>query len=537
MFQDVKTAHGATGNGTTDDRAAFVAADGTAGTIYVPEGTYRIASNLTLSSDIRFEQGAKLKPASGVAVTLNGSLDAGIFPVFDLSAGGSVLPNRSEQYVVQWWGATGNGSTDDYAAIAAALEASRQRTSGGPVIFFPAGTYRITTPLNCTGGYYTLRGDGMFRTNIKGDTGGNNAIIELVGSAYSQVEAMTLQGGTTNASGTGVLLARIKDWQGVAAQSWFVNLRDLAVWMGTSTTANAGQGTIGIYNYGCEVSDIHDVYCIADTALVYAAGNVMNLSSVHRLPSAQYGMFTGDTSMTACTVTGNNMLVGGRGPAVLLGGAANIYIQAHLNRLFEATSSLYAINVLGQVTDFEYRGSNETYPVVLRNQSLITGMRLHAYSGWDLTYPRVYLDRIPNQPSHATIRDSVIDVIPTPDSLVGSTPVATGYLIDTTADMASQVIGCQLWLRWGKVRIQNPWANSNLTGNTVHFLGPLANVVFQAPVEDGNVFVCADQFASSKLSVANAATASTPGTVVKKIEVFDAAGASLGFVPVYNSIT
>lgn len=40
-----------------------------------------------------------------------------------------------------------------------------------------------------------------------------------------------------------------------------------------------------------------------------------------------------------------------------------------------------------------------------------------------------------------------------------------------------------------------------------------------------------------KLSVGNAASATTPGSVVKKIEVFDAAGASLGFVPVYSAIT
>lgn len=39
------------------------------------------------------------------------------------------------------------------------------------------------------------------------------------------------------------------------------------------------------------------------------------------------------------------------------------------------------------------------------------------------------------------------------------------------------------------------------------------------------------------LGVNNSAAGSTPGTCVKKIEVFDAAGASLGFVPVYDAIT
>lgn len=39
------------------------------------------------------------------------------------------------------------------------------------------------------------------------------------------------------------------------------------------------------------------------------------------------------------------------------------------------------------------------------------------------------------------------------------------------------------------------------------------------------------------LQVGNSAAGSTPGTVTKKIEVFDAAGASLGFIAVYDAIT
>jgi hypothetical protein len=39
------------------------------------------------------------------------------------------------------------------------------------------------------------------------------------------------------------------------------------------------------------------------------------------------------------------------------------------------------------------------------------------------------------------------------------------------------------------------------------------------------------------LGVGNSAAATTPGSVVKKIEIFDAAGVSLGFIPVYSTIT
>lgn len=42
---------------------------------------------------------------------------------------------------------------------------------------------------------------------------------------------------------------------------------------------------------------------------------------------------------------------------------------------------------------------------------------------------------------------------------------------------------------------------------------------------------------SGALGVGNSAAATSPGTVTKKIEIFDAAGASLGFVAVYDAIT
>jgi hypothetical protein len=197
MFQDVKTAHGAVGNGVADDRPAFVAADGAGGTLYVPRGTYRIGSSLSLASDIRFEQGARLKPDSGVTVTLNGGLDAGVFQVFDVSAGGQVKPNRVEEMIPQWWGAAADGSADDYPAIAAALLAARK--SGeygaggeGAVIFFPPGVYRVTQPLDCTGRQFNLRGSGPYQSVIRGDTGAGRAIIELVGSGFSSVRGLLL---------------------------------------------------------------------------------------------------------------------------------------------------------------------------------------------------------------------------------------------------------------------------------------------------------------------------------------------------------
>lgn len=45
------------------------------------------------------------------------------------------------------------------------------------------------------------------------------------------------------------------------------------------------------------------------------------------------------------------------------------------------------------------------------------------------------------------------------------------------------------------------------------------------------------KFITGSLGVSNAANASTPGNLVKKIEIFDANGTSLGFIPVYDAIS
>jgi hypothetical protein len=574
---------GAAGNGTTDDRPAFAATDTGGGTIYVPPGTYRISapsggSTFTINSDIRFQQGAVLKPDANVTVVLTGRVDAGPFQIFDVSASGSnAYPRRESQFVPQWWGATGNGTTDDYPAIAAMLNAARQYAGGArkpttteiepaalatPVLFFPNGIYRVTTPLNCTSGdpayvtppsFYTLRGCGMRRSVIRGDTGGSNAIIELVGASYSIVEGLTLEvsrntdgSRATNASGTGILLGRTKDASGYASQSWFVNIRDVEVVMGTSTTANAGKGTVGIYNYCCEVSDIHNVYSQADNGLVFTIANELSLASVHRPSTAQYGMITSVTqgaSMTACTVTGNNMLLGGRGPAVLLSGAANIYIQAHVTRQTvpsPGVSYLYAIDVVGQVTDVEYRGSVEVFERVLRTISQIRGLRLHAYAPYVPSHPRVYLDQDPNGNQFAYVDDSIIDVVPNPVSYDPShSPLdVEGYVIDSTSAWPNAVRGSLVFLREGKARLQNTSQWSFFNNNLVLSNKSLSSGVVSATNRAGNTIHAADGWeVDDKLALRTTATGTTLGSVVRKVQVFDAAGTSLGFVPVYNSIT
>jgi hypothetical protein len=56
---------------------------------------------------------------------------------------GTFIDKGTQVYNVKAYGATGNGSTDDGAAIASAITAAN--TAGGGVVFFPAGNYKVTS--------------------------------------------------------------------------------------------------------------------------------------------------------------------------------------------------------------------------------------------------------------------------------------------------------------------------------------------------------------------------------------------------------
>lgn len=581
MYLDVSAApYNANKTGTADARAAFASADAAGGTLYVPRGTYRIDSNLTLSSDIHFEQGAVLRPAANVTVTLNGGLDAGVFQVFDIktNSGAKVLPRRAAQLIPQWWGATGDGTTDDYLPIAAALSTSRKSgeygtATEGAVIFFPPGIYRITTPLDCNGGQFNLRGSGSHNTVIRGDTGAGHAIIELLGAGFCTLEGLLLDtpdavgGSSSNSSTVGVLLGRLKDGSLYGGGGAHLNLMNLSIRLHSDPTAHGGQGTVAIYNYGAENADYYGILALADTAAVYTSSNLYSLDSVHRPSANATGMFTSGTSMTACSVTGNNSLWGIFGPALRLNGCANIHVHSDL---FKQGTYPYAIEVLAQTTDFEFRGSMEGYYVLLRNRSVMTGLKLlgyAAYAGTTTMLPQI--TGVSNEQTHAAIilmdppsgascyiANSIINVTPTS----GST---SGYLVDQAVDGSgnpigdSSIQGSQIFLHVGDIRLMqlsgHP-AGSIFNGNQMITARTRASVSLVTPNASSNVFIAGDgvvvdgitvagknangvRLDTGKVGVGNSAAGATLGTVVKKVEIFDASGTSLGFVPVYNTIT
>ncbi len=172
--------YGAKGDGVSADQAAFLATQVAAGDapLWISPGKYLITANLTLKNSLVFAPGAVLVISAGVQIELDGAIEAGHTQIFEirsrldavrfgsgtreLSQGrASVMgttPSRgefTERYprrsvasgashanvapaatpppqdvtYAEWFGAQGNGTTDDASAINAAI-ASLPNTGG-----------------------------------------------------------------------------------------------------------------------------------------------------------------------------------------------------------------------------------------------------------------------------------------------------------------------------------------------------------------------------------------------------------------------
>lgn len=117
----------ATADGTANDFTAITAAIASGRQVVFPAGTYKIGTSITLTN-VMLLNGAKLKPAAGVVITIGGTLNAPLAQIFDTSLGGTIVidPSSDTWGHPEWWGAVTNTGVDCYAALMACHTASRQ---------------------------------------------------------------------------------------------------------------------------------------------------------------------------------------------------------------------------------------------------------------------------------------------------------------------------------------------------------------------------------------------------------------------------
>lgn len=146
-------------DGTVSAVAALAAAAAIGSPVLIPPGTYLIDSSCSCTASL-IMSGGKFSVTSGATLTLTGALEAR--PVQLFAGGGAVsfTGNASIPEVYpQWWGAKGDGVTDDRAAVQAAVDASAGAL-GAAVVEFPGGSYVLSGSVSVPEARISFRGYG-----------------------------------------------------------------------------------------------------------------------------------------------------------------------------------------------------------------------------------------------------------------------------------------------------------------------------------------------------------------------------------------
>lgn len=236
------------------------------------------------------------------------------------------------------FGALGNGQVDDTAAIQRAVNYARSLsfpTGGGAYrvsIFFPAGFYYITVPIDLTNtnGIWLL-GDGgpYLNTNILGNTSG--AIFDFSGSSLSGCENFLFVssiGSGSVRSTTGVQFAL------TANGGLNCGIRNCSFQMEDYPTANNGFGSIGILNVRAEEFFVNECLVRANSPIVMSnsvsvAGQGVNFTATSRYQALAQGTGSmGDTNIQATSLQTYEK----RQPAMVLNGTNSLSFQGYLSR-------------------------------------------------------------------------------------------------------------------------------------------------------------------------------------------------------------
>lgn len=267
------------GDGITDESTAITnaqsAANSSSEVLKFRGGTWLIDSNLNITADIVFEEGAVLKPASGRTITISGNVYAGPYQIFDTSAGGDVsLGSGILEVFPEWWGVTYGG--DCTSALQAAIAAADNK-----IIVLKDQEYGTTAELT-VGRFVSIDGNGgtikalgaMTRVMYVDASGGTPLTIR------NRVKNLTIHGDSVATDGIlvqgGASFTHVlENCRVLACTQDNIHLFDC---VGGHFGPNIYAGTAGRYNIfveGCNASTIDSAYVSGSTtAGVYVTASV-----------------------------------------------------------------------------------------------------------------------------------------------------------------------------------------------------------------------------------------------------------------------
>lgn len=269
--------------GALDSYGGFMSAlSASSDDVLIPKGVYLIGQNITIpvNKKLIFGRNARLKPANGVTITINGTWVASDDDwIFDMSLGGVIGGDyKINEIRPEWLGAKGDGVTDDAKAFNNAMTLCAKKRK----IILGAKTYKVRSTIenNSRGikGVATYVDGGNSGTLISFDPldiatdllpcirieqSGTDAVFEnfrVVGgvdynSRYLSrwVDKSKFEAGTYNMFATGTVGIEVAG----AAKPIFRNVQTARIKVGLLMNSSNGH----ITSYDCSWNGLIGVYC------------------------------------------------------------------------------------------------------------------------------------------------------------------------------------------------------------------------------------------------------------------------------------
>lgn len=420
------------------------------------------------------------------------------------------------------YGAKGDDAADDTAAIQAAIAAL---PAAGGVVYFPPGTYKITTAIAVRSAL-VLRGAGSSASVI------HQASTLSHGFSGTDIMYLTVDGlrvvGPGSGSGDGLHLVRSSN-----AATNYIRLVDAVFRTWGASGVSISNAIVSTFsqvrseNNGGHGFDLYGVSGVAGTSVAlngcYANANA---GSGYHIDTMAYCALSGcaaeanlvdyeavncqAVSFTGCGSENN----GGTGWLIDGGYGVGLYscwLYRNNGVGVNVANAAIAVTVVSLVDNTP--GAGATSCVTTASGTKVALFNVHNTTANSLATgsTQVFNDSSGSSAFNGTLylqNDLVVS---------GTTALLSNATVSGELDIGTDT---------NLYRV----AANNLATDDAFTVGGTLHTYSNSQV-DGDLRV------GGSLGVGNAAAATTPGAVVRKVEIFDANGNSLGFIPVYNTIT
>ena len=194
----LNAAYGGNGGGSVDNSAAFTAdCAANPSQIYLPTGAFALTSSYAVTCPVVLGAGASFVVPTGVTLTLNYCPVAPAVKIFTLSGTGAVTFTACDHPYAEWFGAAGDGSTDDTTALQACVNSMPNAAPSGGACILQSRRYKFTANISIPT-YSGIRGTTYIPLATTGAYIGGSELDFAPGS--SSASAITFPSGAVSGS-------------------------------------------------------------------------------------------------------------------------------------------------------------------------------------------------------------------------------------------------------------------------------------------------------------------------------------------------